>query len=100
MDKNKLQTLLTEPVDDYVLEHFLALVADEKTLRDVVDREGFTYAAGDLIKPHPAVGQLRETQKQILTFYTRFGLTPRDRQLLTKDEKAAEDFSQFSDLDD
>ncbi|WP_039905470.1 P27 family phage terminase small subunit [Acetobacter tropicalis] len=79
------------------------LIEDQKELQDIVDREGYTYKAGELTKPNPAVAQLRETQKQILTMSARFGLSPRDLQLLERDlekEKEEEDFSEFGDLDE
>lgn len=79
------------------------LIEDQKVLQDIVDSEGYTYKAGELTKPNPAVAQLRETQKHILTMSARFGLSPRDLQLLERDlekEKEEEDFSEFGDLDE
>ncbi|KAB8122208.1 P27 family phage terminase small subunit (plasmid) [Komagataeibacter medellinensis] len=85
------------------LDQFSQLLQDRDELQKLVDTQGFTYQAGDLWKPNPAQGQLRETQKQILTFYSRFGLTPRDKQLLMRESQVdAEDgdFSEYSDLQD
>lgn len=80
------------------------LIEDQRVLQDKVDSEGYTYKAGELIKPNPAVGQLRETQKQILTMSARFGLSPRDLQLLERNSETITeeepDFSEFGDLDE
>ena len=78
-----------------------SLLEDQSTLLGIVRQEGFTYQSGEFIKPNPAVAQLRETQKLILTLSARYGLSPRDKQLLERDikpEESSEDFTEFGDL--
>lgn len=103
--KQRLIKILDLKDDDFclALDQFSQLLQDRDKLQKLVDTQGFTYQAGDLWKPNPAQGQLRETQKQILTFYSRFGLTPRDKQLLMRESQiddGDQDFSEYSDLQD
>lgn len=103
MNTSQYKKLILDKVDynpkfEFAYDQFARLFFDRDILQHQVDQEGYTYKAGDLTKPNPAVAQLREVQKQILTFYTRFGLTDRDNQLLTKDLPKEEDFSEFDGL--
>lgn len=103
MNASQYKKLILDMVDynskfEFAYDQFARLLSDKDILQQQVDREGYTYKSGDFIKPNPAVAQLREVQKQILTFYTRFGLTDRDNQLLTKDLPKEDDFSEFDGL--
>ncbi|MBS0984594.1 P27 family phage terminase small subunit [Gluconobacter cerinus] len=85
------------------IKMFEDLVEDYRILKQLIEQEGYTYKAGGLTKPNPAVAQLRETQKQMLSLSRRFGLTPYDLNLLKRDQleqAQEEDFSEFGDLDE
>lgn len=85
------------------IEMFEDLVQDYQVLKELIKQEGYTYKCGGLTKPNPAVAQLRETQKQMLSLSRRFGLTPYDLNLLKRDQteqNSEEDFSEFGDLDE
>ncbi|GAN84014.1 P27 family phage terminase small subunit [Novacetimonas hansenii] len=98
--EQKIKTMVDDkPQYEFAIKQFARLLTDRDALQALVDEQGFTYRAGDLIKPNPAVGQLREVQKQLLTFYSRFGLTSRDERLLEKEQEEDTDLSEFSDLE-
>ena len=97
----------TNSQDIEQFEHFIQmfedLIQDYQILKQLVNQQGYTYQCGGLTKPNPAVAQMRETQKQMLSLSRRFGLTPYDLNLLKRDiqtEDTGEDFSEFGDLDE
>ena len=67
-----------------LLDMLITTIDEYNLLKSIVDSEGFTYKAGPLTKPNPAVTQMREAQKTIFTLSTRFGLSPRDKKLISE----------------
>lgn len=78
------------------LETACELRADMIDLRREIQAQGRFYkttnAAGDImIRPHPAAGQLADTERRLGTFLSEFGLTPVGRAKLLSKKVEADD---------